>query len=117
MRRWKGFLVALLVVGGIAGGACYRLRQIQASIGYAIQVEFEQMPPDDEALGQWLKTQPGVVPNTAHVQRDGKSLRMWWIMTQSIGPREPPVPDFSAAFERFAYIGAGPIRDDPPTKP
>jgi hypothetical protein len=114
MQRWKGLVAALMFVGGcVACGWCV-LRQVKASIGYSIRVDCESLPPDDEAIEQWLKTQPGIVERTATVHRDGKSVRMGWIMVQSIGPRKPPVPDIRAALERFGYHGAGPIRDERP---
>ena len=115
MRRWKRLIVVLLLVGGIVGGAWYGARQLAASFAYSVQVECESLPPDDEPLELWLKSQPGVFGT--HVSREGKTMKVSWGMGQYLFPRRPPTPNLRAALEQFGYGGVGPIRDDPPRTP
>lgn len=112
MRIPRALIITLLVAGGLVVAGWLALRQIPASFGYGIRVEFDTLPANDKPLEEWMKAQPGVVEHTVHVARNGNSVGMLWIMTQSIGPRGPPVPDFRTAFERFGYKGPGPIHYD-----
>ena len=112
MRLWKGIVVALVIVSGCVAGAWYALRQIRASFSYGILAEFESVPPNDKALEQWWRSQPGVVETTVFVDRRQNSVGVLWIQVQSAGPRNPPVPDFRAAFEQFGYRGLRHIHYD-----
>jgi hypothetical protein len=81
---------------------CAGLRLIPASRGYVVRAEFADLPASDRKLEEWLRNQPGVVEHTAHVIRDGKALRVGWIMTQN-GYRIPRTPDLQTAWLRMGY--------------
>lgn len=112
MRVPKGLLIAAVVVTVILIAAWLALRQLPVSFGYGIRAEFEHLPENDKPFEEWMKSQPGVVERTVHVSRHGGSVGVMWIMVQTAGPREPPVPDFRAAFERFGYKDLRGIRYD-----
>ncbi len=81
---------------------CAGLRLIPASRGYVVRAEFADLPASDRKLEEWMRSQPGVVAHTAHVIRDGKALRVGWIMTQN-GYRIPRTPDLQTAWRRMGY--------------
>ena len=110
MRFPKPLLMVTLLVGGLVAAGWYALCQMHASLVYGVHLEFASLPENDLQFVEWMRSQPGVVPNTVHVARQRKSVDVSWIMTQTLCRREPPVPDFLAAFEWFGYAGAVHIR-------
>jgi hypothetical protein len=110
MRILKPLLLVAVILVGLVAAGWYALGQMQASVGYTVRVEFASLPEDDSRFEEWMRSQPGVVTSTFHVARYGKSMHVSWIMVQTIGSREPPVPDYLAAFEHFGYTGAANIR-------
>ena len=108
MRIRKVPVVVLFVIAGLVVAGWYGLRQMKASFSYGICAEFEHLPENDTEFETWIKAQPGVV--RADVVRTGNSVGVIFIMVQTVGSRQPPVPDVSAAFDRLGYKGL--IRTD-----
>jgi hypothetical protein len=92
----------LLVVSGV-----WLLTNWRASIGYRVSARYAQMPPDDKALEEWLKTHPTVVPHTVHVGRKDGNLFAIFIRSETICGR-PPFPKLE---ETCAGLGYGPPSD------
>lgn len=105
-RTWISNLVWIcLLVAALIGSGYMAARLIRASIGYHVQSQFEVMPPDDDALKQWLSAQRGIVGHTVSIQRDGRRLDVMFIMTQDMFGY-PPIPPLEAASRRLGYVGA-----------
>lgn len=98
-------LVLILGLTLILGLLWAGLQLIPVSRAYAVRAEFAELPADDRELEQWLCSQPGVVK--AFVERDGKALRVYWIMTQSLAG-EPHPPALELAWERMGYESLNP---------
>jgi hypothetical protein len=102
--------MAVLTAALAAGWAW--LMSLPASLGYTVEAEFTELPPDDTALENWLLSQPGVA--SAFVgQRAGdpKVLVIHLLMTRNSWG-QPPLPDFEAKCEELGYRGReGRFRD------
>lgn len=80
---------------------------LRPSVGYNICAEFASMPADDEALEQWLRTQPHV--HNVYAKRDGRRLEVFYIINRSPFER---LPDVQAQCAVLGYAGqVGPFRD------
>jgi hypothetical protein len=78
------------------------LRLIPMGRIYCLKAECAQMPANDERLEEWLKAQTGVVEDTIHIKREGRSLRVWFLMIQN-SYDSPPMPDLSKACDSLGY--------------
>jgi hypothetical protein len=114
MRILKKMVAAAAVVLLLAGLLEVSCRFITASLSYGVYADFEVLPADDQAFEDWLKSQPGVVPHTVHLYREGKRLNIFFIMTRD-GWGRPAVPDLEGACRRLGYGGPhATFRDIPP---
>jgi hypothetical protein len=115
MRAVK-WLTVLGVFAGVLLAAWYWVRQTtHVSWGYCVEARFAALPVDDKPLCEWLKTQPGVVPDsTVSVTRegpDGKLLKVSFIQVRNLAGN-PPFPGLDAACMRLGYSGPdSPFRD------
>lgn len=103
--------VAIVLVAGYFG-LREAVRSMHVSFGYCVEAEFESLPPDDSALVEWMKLQPGVVQRTLATCRGGpenKSLRIMFIQVHRV--RERPV-DLNDACARFGYVVKERFRDN-----
>jgi hypothetical protein len=106
--RWvKPLLSVLLITAlGLAGWELFR-RSVYPSVGYCVEVRFATAPADDRALCQWLKAQPGVVPHTVHIGREGPDkhvLRVMFIQSRNLAGN-PPFPDLVPGCHALGYNG------------
>ena len=103
--RW---LLAFAVVAAMLYvGWWYLCSSLYASIGYEVEAEFAELPPDDTALQAWLKQQPGVIPTLTYVQRTGPSkkvLQVNVVMSRNL-LGEPPIPDLEKTCAELGYRG------------
>jgi hypothetical protein len=108
--RWLlacGAVVALLYAGWWSLCEWY----LFASIGYEVETEFAELPPDDVALEAWLKQQPGVAVVGVSRAESRKAVRINLIMSQNLHYR-PRFPDVEKACEELGYRGQiAPFRD------
>ena len=86
-------LLVLLVLGG---------RTLRVSRLSCVRADFSRLPADDGPLESWLKAESGVVQHTVHIKREGKTIRVWFIMSQDIFNR-PPHPDLAGACDSLGY--------------
>ena len=110
----RGLITILVLALIVAAGWC-GLHWIPADFSYGLEARFESVPPDDEALAQWVRSQPGVY--LAHVQRQqiGGRWRVEVIfgITRN-GWGQPPLPDLNKGAADLGYRGEdGPFRDSP----
>jgi hypothetical protein len=111
VRKW-------LFVTAVAFGLLYAIwavvcHNVHASFVYVVEARFEKMPPDDKALIEWLRSQPGIVSHTVAIGRfeDGKLLYILFIQSRSLSGR-PPFPDLNGNVGRLGYMESdGPFRD------
>src|SRR6478735_7794285 len=98
MRTTKAFSLAVTCsIFVVAAAFCVRwIGRTPVSRFYNVKTHYGQMPTDDTALENWLKSQAGVVAHTVHTRRDGNELHVSSIMSQTLSAG-PPVPDFSNA--------------------
>lgn len=92
------FLIACSAVV-IVGAAC---SFVPISRAYSVESRLVAAPEDDVALGNWLKSQPGVVAHTVHVSRQSKLLELSFVMTQNVW-MNPPFPNVEQAASEFGY--------------
>lgn len=105
MRRFKRILVVAVVTSAIAAVVWWVFTsQIKASIGYRLHVDIEVLLGSDQALVDWIATQPGVVK--AFCNRDSEGIEIVWIMVQNLR-REPPLPGIRMRLELLNYKGIG----------
>jgi hypothetical protein len=69
---------------------------------YVVRAEFQELPPTDEALEQWLLQQPGVY--IGFVEREGNTVVLAW---GNAGTHiwDPASPNIRPEFENFGYKG------------
>jgi hypothetical protein len=109
---YKKPLIGLVVLGGALTAVWVGLKSIPATLIYSVEAEFAEMPADDKALEEWLRTQPGVAKAIVG-QREGEPrvLVVWLIMVRD-GWGRPPFPDLEAKCDELGYRGrAGRFRD------
>jgi hypothetical protein len=75
---------------------------LQVSLIYEVHATYIQMPADDKVLESWLKTQPGVLAHTVHIERQGNDIRAVFMLSKTIHGGAPP-PDLSNTCDRFGY--------------
>jgi hypothetical protein len=96
------FIVAL----GLAAWEAFR-RSVYPSIVYCVEARFVTAPADDRALCRWLKVQPGVVPHTVAIGREGPDkqvLRVMFIQSRNLAGN-PPFPDLATGCRVHGYDG------------
>jgi hypothetical protein len=71
-------------------------------MAYAVAADFQELPPTDDELKQWLFDQPGVYIGV--VSRNGNSLHVVWGHSRTHF-WDPVTPNVRAEFERFGYKG------------
>ncbi len=112
IRQWS---IWLAIDAGILFAIYTVIRHtVHVSGSYVVEARFEQMPSDDSAFTDWLRSQPGVVPHTVSVGRfeeGDKLLYVSFIQSRSVAG-EPPFPDLEGAARRLGYMEPdGPFRD------
>ena len=112
MTRSRFHILVTLVLVGIllVLGVAYLKTHLSASIFYDVAAHYTHMPSDDQALKAWIKSQPGVVARTVHVERKGDELRVTFIMSQTVFGRQPPFPK-QGLLDTCASLGYGPPTD------
>lgn len=97
-----GVLLALPVVGLLLAAAA-----IYPSYGYLVEADFASLPADDARLIEWLQVQPGVVPHTVHINREGaqkRRLQVVFIQSRNL-LGTPPFPDLERGCREMGYDG------------
>ena len=106
-----GGLLAVLVTALLLAAAA-----IYPSIAYSVEADFASLPADDATLVVWLKTQPGVVPNTVHVNRLGpqqQRVQIIFIQSRNLFGL-PHFPALERGCRELGYDGrVAPFRDSP----
>lgn len=95
----------------------------KASIGYNLIAVFERMPANDVELDDWLRVQPGVVPNTVQSYRDDRRLLVVFTMVRNFRG-QPELPALDEKCRSLGYAGPNgvfgdcplPIRYDPASR-
>jgi hypothetical protein len=112
-RIAKWLLAAAVVLGVVYAVWQVFCHNVHASLVYVVEARFEKMPPNDKALIEWLRSQPGVIPHLVAIGRfdDGKLLYVSFIMSRSLAG-QPPFPDLNGQVSSLGYIDSdGPFRD------
>ena len=102
----KFYLAIILLLVLVLGEGWWLAHKIKSSNGYNVQAEFAQLPPNDEALEEWLRQQPGVVEHAVHVERNGQNVRVFFIIVQNLR-KQPPFPRLE---EQAAVLGYADIK-------
>ena len=100
-------LAALLAVATLAFAALRHLARFGASIGYDVRADFTTVPADDANLESWLKSQPGIIPDTVTIRRvDGTptTLEVFFIQSRNLFGH-PPIPPLDTTCQRLGYSG------------
>jgi hypothetical protein len=105
-RRSNSVLISLGVLSGAVVGLWFLFtHNVHASLGYCVEVEFGQMPPNDDALVEWLKVQAGIIPRTVQVRRfgaNGTELEISFIQQRTLAG-DPPFPDLNQQCAALGY--------------
>src|ERR1700751_424979 len=113
MRIAKWLFVVAVLFGIVYAAWTAFCHNVHASVGYVVEARFEKMPPNDKALMEWLRSQPGVIARLVAIGRfdDGKLLYVSFTMSQSLAG-QPPFPDLNGQVSSLGYTGSdGPFRD------
>jgi hypothetical protein len=113
IRIAKWLFLAAVVIGVVNAMWAVFCHNVHASLGYVVEARFEKMPPNDKALMEWLRSQPGVIPHLVAIGRfdDGKLLYVSFTMSQNLAG-QPPFPDLNGQVSSLGYTGSdGPFRD------
>ena len=105
MKILKAVIITLVIVAivGVSGWKVARI--IKPSVGYDVQAEFTQLPPNDEALESWFKLQSGVVEHTVHIERQGNVVHVMFITSRDL-LGDPPFPNFQQQAATLGYRGS-----------
>jgi hypothetical protein len=105
----KQIAIVLLSLGALSGTVVgvwlLFTHNVYASLSYCVEIEFGQMPPNDDALVEWLKVQPGIVPPTVQVRRfgaNGTELEVGFIQQRTLAD-DPPFPDLDQQCTALGY--------------
>jgi hypothetical protein len=100
----RRFALLALILGSILLATLFLTVWVAFSppIDYVVRAEFQELPPGDEDLKQWLLDQPGVY--IGFVQREGRKVTVVW------GHSETHIwnsvtPNLREHFEKFGYKG------------
>jgi hypothetical protein len=74
----------------------------------SVEATFEELPPTDEALKEWLREQ--AEPHIATVGREGNTVQLVWGSGGSV--RGPVKPDPRPVFEALGYRGLKSYREE-----
>jgi hypothetical protein len=114
MRALKWAIVAALLIISFLAIRAVVYRNVHVSLIYCVEARFDTMPPNDKALADWLRSQPGVVPHTVAIGRfeqGGKLLYVRFLQSRNMAG-EPPFPDLDGRVSALAYAESdGPFRD------
>jgi hypothetical protein len=114
MMRRRTWLIGIGLLGAVFLTTCTIFRHhVYPSFGYSVEARFDVMPPNDKALIDWLKSQPGVVGGMGvnRFEEDQKLLQIIFTMSQNFAG-EPPFPNLDGIVPTLGYSGAdGPFRD------
>jgi hypothetical protein len=103
--RYKKLSIGIVAVAAVVIAGWAGLKSLPASLGYVVEAEFAGFPPDDTALEEWLRAQPGVaVVFVGHRQNEPKVLVVHMIMTRD-GWGRPPFPDLESKCDELGYRG------------
>jgi hypothetical protein len=69
---------------------------------YVVEAEFQELPPDDKELEEWLFAQPGVY--IGFVERDNRRIVAVWGNCRT-SYYDPVTPNLRDEFEKFGYKG------------
>ena len=116
-RATRGLLVAA-TVGALVYAGWWALCEwaFFASVGYNVEAEFAKVPPDDEALRAWLRSQPGVAVVGVNRTNSGRTTRIQaLVITGQNFHYKPPFPDIERGCAELGYRGrVAPFRDVAP---
>ena len=105
-RRITIVLISLGVLSGAVVGLWLLVtHSVNASLGYCVEWEFGQMPPNDDALVEWLKVQPGIISRTVQIRRfgaNGTELEVGLIQVRTLAG-DPPFPDLDQQCAELGY--------------
>jgi hypothetical protein len=107
MRRVKLIGLSIIVVIAITLAVGIAGSLIHVSWAYCVECEVIGPSENDEHLAEWLRSQPGVVPNTVHLKRRGpdqKLLQISFIQSRNYFGR-PAFPALEEAAHSMGYTG------------
>lgn len=111
--RWALTVVVILTALGLSGW--YGMDRVPVDFSYGLEAEFIDVPPDDDSLSAWVRSQPGVYRSHVQRVRVGDRWRVeviFGIIRDSSG--QPLLPDVDTAAAELGYRGsAGRFRDSP----
>ena len=90
------------------------LKSIPASIGYALIAEFDEVPPTDEPLVEWIKSHKGIYASFVNREKIGTrwAIKVYVGITHD-GWGNPPFPKLESKCEELGYRGiSGRFRPD-----
>jgi len=105
MKRTHKVLLVVFGLVVLVASVCFSLpvvARILASGDYVVRAEFDELPPNDKELEQWLLGQPGV--SFGRVQREDKTITAVWGY-DGTSYRDPVTPILREQFESFGYKG------------
>ncbi len=104
MKRKLALILPLLVGIGLAVTWVVS-NTLHVSWIHSVEASYFALPPDDDDLINWMRTQPGIIPHTVHVRRTGNGLFEATFMQSRNLLGRPSFPDLEAACDRFGYKG------------
>jgi len=80
---------------------------------FSVEAQFEQMPPNDEELEDWLKSHPAVAPESVGVYRNGKTLQVFFRQSRNYWS-QAPTPNLDSKCKSLGYIGENAVFNEIP---
>jgi hypothetical protein len=108
MRTAKWLTVATLLFAFLYAIYAFYRHNVFVSWSYCVEARFDKMPPNDKALIDWLRSQPGVVPHTVAIGRfeeGGRLVFVGFIQSRNLAG-EPPFPDLNGQVKNLGYTGS-----------
>lgn len=102
--KLKSLIILACVLALLCLAAWAGLKSIPFSAGYSLEAEFDEFPPNDLALEEWLSSQPGIA-KVLIGQRDGepRTLVVW--ITMGRNGWGPQLPDLDSKCDELGYKG------------
>ena len=98
--RLRTLLIAVVLAGALIGALG---RAVTARYDYHHEVRRPcvQLPPDDSAMMDWIRDQPGITK--CYVHREGNEAFVGWMESRTLFEPEAPWPLVGVAFDQFGY--------------
>src|SRR5262245_26835327 len=104
--RLRTLIVAVVVIGTLIG-LCGRALTARHDYHHEVRMPCSQLPPDDHAMLDWIRDQPGITNCYVHRKGNEEFVEVFagWMESRTLFEPESPWPKVGLAFDELGYQG------------